>query len=425
MPFRIRLPLLFLLLCGTLTLSGQVRIASPYSRFGLGDLSDINNAWNLSMGQLSYAMRDPFHVNFGNPASYTAFDSLSFVFDGGFSTEFVDLTTSTQSASRTYATVGYLNFGMPVTRWWKSQIGLIPFSDVGYNLGTVTQLAGVGDVIHTYTGDGGINRFIWGNGFKITKNLSAGFNFSYMFGNVDRASNVVYPDSLYYANVKSENYITMSDIYFDYGVQYHGKFKKGLEITAGAVFAPNTKMKSTADYLVRTFFLSTTKVEYYKDTIAMGNNYKGNIMIPMVVGGGIVLGKSDKWVAGIDGKWQNWEKYTAFGFSDSLVNSYRISAGAEFIPDINGYNSYFKRIRYRIGFNYQGTYLSLRGQHLAEYSGSFGFGLPLKGVKTTLNIGAQIGTRGTTAEGLIRETYFKFILGFSIHERWFVKKKYY
>jgi hypothetical protein len=187
MPFRIRLSLLFLLLCGTLTLSGQVRIASPYSRFGLGDLSDINNAWNLSMGQLSYGMRDPYHVNFGNPASYTAFDSLSFVFDGGFSTDFVSLTTSSQSTSRTYATVGYLNFGMPVTRWWKSQIGLIPVSDVGYNLGTITQLEGIGDVIHTYTGDGGINRFIWGNGFKILKNLSVGFNFSYVFGNVDRA----------------------------------------------------------------------------------------------------------------------------------------------------------------------------------------------------------------------------------------------
>lgn len=425
MPVRIRLPFLFLLLLGTLTLSGQVRIASPYSRYGLGDLSDVNNAWNLSMGQLSYSIRSPYHINFGNPASYTAFDSLSFIFDGGFSTEFVQLTSDLQSASRTYASVGYLNFGFQVTRWWKTQIGLLPFSDVGYNVGTLEEKEGVGNVIHTYTGDGGINRFIWGNGFKILKNLSVGFNFSYLFGNLDVASNVVYPDSIYYANVKVNNYVTMNDIYLDYGIQYHGKLKNGLDFCAGAVFAANSRMRSQADYLVRTFFLSVDKVEYIKDTVAMGTNYKGDILIPMMFGGGFSVGKKDKWTAGIDGKWQNWEKFTAFGMSDSLVNSYRISAGAEIIPDKNGYGNYLKRIRYRIGFMYQGTYLSLRGKQLSEYSGSLGFGFPLKSSRTMINLGAQIGTRGTTAENLIRETYFKFILGFSINEKWFVKKKYY
>ncbi|MCK7539511.1 MAG: hypothetical protein MZV63_55715 [Marinilabiliales bacterium] len=113
-------------------------------------------------------------------------------------------------------------------------------------------------------------------------------------------------------------------------------------------------MRSQADYLVRTFFLSVDKVEYIKDTVAMGTNYKGDILIPMMFGGGFSVGKKDKWTAGIDGKWQNWEKFTAFGMSDSLVNSYRISAGAEIIPDKNGYGNYLKRIRYRVGFMYQG-----------------------------------------------------------------------
>ena len=319
------------------------------------------------------------HINFGNPASYTAFDSLSFVFDGGFSTRFVNLTSDLQSASRTYATVGYLNFGFPVTRWWKTQFGLLPFSDVGYNVGTIEDKDPIGDIIHTYTGDGGINRFIWGNGFKITKNLSVGFNFSYLFGNLDIASNVVYPDSLYYANVKVNNYITMNDIYLDYGIQYTGKLKKDLEFTAGAIFAANSRMKSQADYLVRTFFLSSSNVQYIKDTVAMGTNFKGDILIPMMAGGGFTLGKTDKWMAGIEGKWQNWENFEAFGNSDSLVNSYRFSAGGEIIPDIGSYNNYFKRVRYRFGATYQGTYLSLRGKQLKEYSVSLGFGFPLKG----------------------------------------------
>lgn len=427
MPVRPRLSLILLLLCGSLTLNAQVRIASPYSRYGVGDLADVNNAWNLSMGQLSYSLRSPLHINFGNPASYTAFDSLSFLFEGGFSMEFVQLNSALQSANRTYAAVGYLNFGFPVTRWWKTQIGLLPFSDVGYNVGTIEEHAGVGEVFHTYTGDGGINRFIWGNGFKLLKNLSVGFNLSYMFGNITVGSNVVYPDSLYYANLKVENYVTMSDLYLDFGLQYYGKMgrEKNLEFVAGAIFAPTMKMKSKADYLARTFFLSTSNIEYIKDTVAMGTDYEGDIVIPMMAGVGFSLGKPDRWLAGFDAKWQNWEKYTAFGMGDSLVNSLRISAGSEIIPDINNYNRYFQRVRYRVGFMYQGTYLSLRGKQLNEYSLSLGFGLPLKGVKTMLNIGAQAGLRGTTQQNLIRKTYIKLIIGFSINEKWFVKKKYY
>lgn len=425
MPVRTRLSILVFLLCCTLTLSAQVRIASPYSRYGIGDLSDINNAWNLSMGQLSFGLRHPLHINFGNPASYTAFDSLSFVFDGGFSTRFVKLTSNVESASRSYSSVGYLNFGFPITKWWKAQIGLLPFSDVGYNVATLETRDDIGNVTHTYTGDGGVNRFIVGSGFKLTKNFSAGLNFSYLFGNMDIGSDVIFADSVYYSNLMVDNFITVSDVYFDFGLQYYGKTKSDLEIVAGAIFAPATNIASRDDYLAQTYFLSSSGVEYIKDTISIGNGYKGNILIPTMIGGGFSIGKTDKWLAGLDAKWQNWEKYKAFGKSDSLIDSYRISAGAEFIPDINNYSKYLKRVSYRIGFTYQGTYLSLRNRQLKEFAATIGFGLPLKGSKTTLNLGAQVGSRGTTTENLIQETYFKFIVGFSIHEKWFVKKKYY
>ena len=111
--------------------------------------------------------------------------------------------------------------------------------------------------------------------------------------------------------------------------------------------------------------------------------------------------------------------------SDSLVNSWQINAGAEIIPKIDNYNNYLARIHYRLGFNYQRTYLKLRGDNLNEYGFSLGFGLPLRGMKTMLNLGAQIGMRGTTEQNLIRESYFKLVIGFSIYERWFIKRKYF
>ena len=73
---HLKYPLLisFFLLLSSTIVHGQIQIASPYSRFGIGDLSDNNNAWNSSMGEIGFGVRSNYHVNYSNPASYTAFD---------------------------------------------------------------------------------------------------------------------------------------------------------------------------------------------------------------------------------------------------------------------------------------------------------------------------------------------------------------
>jgi hypothetical protein len=145
----------------------------------------------------------------------------------------------------------------------------------------------------------------------------------------------------------------------------------------------------------------------------------------MMYGFGLSIEKPDNWLVGADYRWQNWQKYQAFGTGDSLVNSYQVRAGAEFVPDINNYTSYFKRVRYRVGLMYNSTYLQLRAKHLNEYSVTLGLGLPIRGLKTAINLSAELGTRGTTQSNLINETYFNFVVGFSIYERWFLKRKYF
>ena len=415
--------LIFLLLLNSSSYS-QLRLASPYSRFGIGDLSDNNNAWNLSMGGSSIAFRSPYHISYANPASYTAFDSLSFVFEGGFNIDIIKLASVVQSDNRNIASVGYLLFGMPVTKWWRTSIGMVPYSKIGYNIASPDKV-GETDILRTYSGSGGINRFYWGNAFKIFKNLSIGVNASYLFGSMNRVSTVLFPDSIYYANYKFENHITMNDLYFNFGVQYTARLKKDLKMTVGGVFANQSKMAAKTDYLGDTFAQGGSGTEVVKDTIAFAENYGGNIVIPFMFGLGIAFDETDKWTAGADFKWQNWKKFTAFNLSDSLVNSYSVSAGAEFVPDINSYSNYLKRVRYRIGFLYNSTYLELFGKHLNEYAITLGFGTPVRGMKTALNISVQVGTRGTTQANLIRESYLRFTIGFSIYERWFVKRKYY
>ena len=58
---------------------------SPYSQYGLGILSDQSTGFNRSMNGLALGFREHNQVTPANPASYSAIDSLSFIFDAGIS----------------------------------------------------------------------------------------------------------------------------------------------------------------------------------------------------------------------------------------------------------------------------------------------------------------------------------------------------
>ena len=60
-------------------------INSPYSRFGLGTLSDQALGVNRQMGGLGYALRDKSYINLLNPAAVSMADSTTMIFEGGFS----------------------------------------------------------------------------------------------------------------------------------------------------------------------------------------------------------------------------------------------------------------------------------------------------------------------------------------------------
>ena len=54
---------------------------SPYSMYGIGDLSKFGTAYNRSMGGVGIATRDKRNLNILNPAAVTERDIQSFMFD--------------------------------------------------------------------------------------------------------------------------------------------------------------------------------------------------------------------------------------------------------------------------------------------------------------------------------------------------------
>ena len=77
----------------------------------------------------------------------------------------------------------------------------------------------------------------------------------------------------------------------------------------------------------------------------------------------------------------------------------------------------------RAGVRLDNTGYVVNGKSLENFGITFGMGLPLGINFSNLNLGFELGRRGTTMNGLVRESYFKVSVGLSFNDKWFLKRQ--
>lgn len=399
----------------------QTSTSSPYSRYGIGDLNRGALSQNFALGSSGIAINSPSYINLTNPASYSSFDLT--VFEVGIMSNTVRLSTNSLTQITNNASLAYLAFGIPITKWWGTSFGLLPYSSVGYKVNYEEELQNIGTVEYLYEGSGGINKVYLGNAFKIKNRFSFGFNASYLFGSLNKERRVIYDNSQVPFNTKVTNNIVLGDFSFDFGVQYKQKLNEKWNMNLGAVYAYADSIDASRNFIALTY-RPGSQFDQIKDTVAYSADEKGKITLPQSLGFGFSLQKGDNWLITADYFMRDWSTYTSFGQSDSLKNSSQASLGAQFIPEPNAVNKYWKAVQYRLGFRYADTYLHLKGLPIQEFGISIGAGLPLRKSRSTINVGLEIGQRGTTENGLIKEQFVNANLGITINDKWFNKRKY-
>ncbi len=347
--------------------------------------------------------------------------------------------TNKNNQTSNYTSLAYLKFGFPVTKWWGSSFGLLPYSNVGYNISTNDYLQNIGNVNYTYEGQGGINRVYLGNAFKlIDSTLSIGVNASYLFGTLDNINTAVFVDSLYYFDIRTTNSRIVSGFLFSYGAQYQTKFKRNeakrkknaefLFLESGFAFNLGSKISAKKESLTERFQLAGSGAEMIEDTVEHITSTNGNITIPLSFSGGLALRRGNNWLVGADYSWQNWADYSSFGAVDSLANSMNINIGAEYSPTHKNISKYWRKIHYRVGARYSKSYLQIQNNQIQEYAISFGVGMPVRKMSnksvSILNIGVELGKRGTIDNNLILEKFGRVTVGVAIKEEWFLVRKY-
>jgi hypothetical protein len=392
---------------------------SPYSILGIGDLVPRNGAANIGMGGVSIAHASPLYGNLVNPANLV-YNRLTF-FDVGYFTEIRNSTSRNSTQRDIGGNISYLAFGFPVTKNWTMSAGLRPLSSVNYEVFQVEKLPNTPTfVTKSYVGEGGINQVYWSHGVQLFKGFSIGVELAYNFGSISKQSRSTLEDGAeprYVVGLLERT--SYSQLTFMPGFTYTVNLNKSHYISIGATYQREQSYNATVFEALQRRTISDVVVA--NDTLNI--NTSGSVNMPSELSLGLSFGKEYKYNIGVDYISQQWSQYRDFNGVQNLQDAMILRVGGEYIPDINSISSYFKRVTYRLGFAYQQLPYTVENETLEDISLSGGFSLPINRGFSSLNIAAMYGVRQTGQQDAIKENYFRFIVGFTINDRWFVRRR--
>ncbi|MBR1769981.1 MAG: hypothetical protein IJ748_05945 [Bacteroidales bacterium] len=407
-------------------------MSSPYSRYGIGTTDVAKNQYISSMGSVSQALRKNNLVNFQNPASYTAVDTQSFVFDIGFSMMWKNLSSQELHSSSFLSSLTNIAMAFPLSKSLKVAVGLTPLSDVSYSASD-TLISGAdindADYIPTYSesfdASGGLDKLTFGLAYQPLFNaflsrFSIGFNLSYVFGNLYYSSLVDFAGAQGYLNGRAERNYNVSAFDFDLGLQYIQPLKNGDNLTLGLTLGLPSTYSADEEYF-RYTFINSGSAATMQDTVEYGNS-STDIDMPLSIAGGISYERHNKFFIGADVAYTKWSDFSFVQNFTELKDNLKLSFGTEFIPNI--YGSYLQKISYRLGMNYDNGYIYLNQKRLSKMGVSCGLSIPIKKLGTNINLSFECGKMGTTDNDLMRENYYSLGLSITAKDRWFVKRKY-
>ncbi|WP_212001291.1 hypothetical protein [Chitinophaga sp. HK235] len=402
---------------------------SPYSRYGLGDLNNNQNTVNRGMGGVSQAYGDPQSVNFLNPASYS--NLMLTTFDVGIEGGSRSITDKTASFNSGFGTLSYLQIGIPIKRKWGLNLGLRPVTKVSYNIQESKDQIFYDTlkmpVASRYQGSGGLYQLYAGTGVGIG-NFSIGVNVGYLFGNIENNTRVIYPVSDINAS-RHMTRISYGSFFYKLGVQYRAKLNKEMDLTLGASGSLQQDMTVRQETLSESLmYIASTNDFNTLDTVQYSKGPKGTVVYPQDFSAGFMLRKLDKWMVGMDFNTTQWSKFSKFGQADSLQNSWKVSLGGQFVPNAMALSGYWNRVAYRLGAYYGLDYLKLNGQNMNTLGFTVGAGLPVRRMPysnqySMVNVAFDVAHRGNNNTAL-KENIYRVSLGFTLSDRWFIKKKY-
>ncbi|MDX2002384.1 MAG: hypothetical protein SFW35_08120 [Chitinophagales bacterium] len=481
---KLTIGLLFFLL----SLSVSAQEVSPYSRFGLGDAQSTDFAAVGALGGASAAYQDWLGLNYNNPASYSKLQFTTFELGIKYGLRSIKATDSTYTSSDAFLDYFAMALPFGKRKAGGLTFGIAPFTQVSYSQLSEVSDSTVGSFTRLFNGDGRTYKLFVGSGWEVLGSeakyskhrLSVGANANLLFGKLRYSQIINFPDSSNTLSTRQTTNARVADAVFDVGVQYTLWLKRPSQIGSqvkingldSLVYLPidtvidwRKDLNKKTLYDKKGFIDSLVKVRRHAvfmtigayasvplntnagiekvydrlvytssgllilDTLSFTSGFSLKLNVPAKFGFGFMFSQADKWKALVDVSYTTWKNFNSIiTESVSFRNDIRTAIGLEYIPNAAA-GSFIKRTFYRIGAYYDNGYLTIAGNDIREIGGSLGFGIPLKRERFKmgyphLNISFEGGTRGTNANNLVSEKFFRGVIAITLNNKWFEQRRY-
>ena len=412
---------LIIFLAGSPFIFAQSNTSSPYSIGGLGEIAFKGNAINRHMGGLDI-VSDSLHANINNPASLG--DLKLVTYSLGLNYKSTKLSSNASNESVTSASIDYLVVAIP-TKKFTFGFGILPATSVGYRLQSVVEGEDINNVVNRNEGYGGLNQTFISIGFKVFEFLNFGVSANYNFGKITNES------SRQEQNIDFGTFFTKTSSLVGFNYRFATQLKipltSKIRLDAMAYYVPENSLTATNESVYFTRSVTTQDLGDFENVDLAARNLKEtSISLGDQYSFGLGITKEKKWFVGGQYSQRNSADYVNNFISlDNITyaNGSRLSFGGFYLPDYSSITSYWKRIVYRAGMRFEDTGVLFNNQPLKETGISFGVSLPMAGYSNA-NFGAEFGKRGSQDNGLIQESYWNLIVGLSLNDIWFIKRKF-
>ncbi|WP_312343830.1 hypothetical protein [Chryseobacterium binzhouense] len=409
-------------------LNAQSLSNSPYAVYGIGDVKYDNTIETASMGGISTAYISDFtsNFNFGNPANNSNFDLTSIRLEATNENNYFKTNYNNTKSTKHSTYLSNIALAFPISS--KVKMGLLyqPYSSKSYDI-IHTETLSDGTVYgNRFKGSGTLNTAQAAVSYKINSEFSVGARANYYFGNLYDLNEFTSSNAELINGYETKN--SIKNFNFTLGTSYQKldtRTDKKFTVGATATFGNTSDM--TNEYINSTYYYSDVDVKA-GETVIERKNTTSNNLLPLQASLGVGYGSENQWFVSGQIDYKKGETVSYFGNTFDSKDSYRISAGGWYLPNYNNFRSYFSRVVYRYGAFYEKGSIELSGNSINKFGVSAGVLLPFKNSSITrmsgLEIGVEVGKRGTLKDNLINQNFVNVRVGFNFADKWFRKSLY-
>ncbi|MDC8101254.1 hypothetical protein [Chryseobacterium rhizosphaerae] len=401
---------------------------SPYATYGIGDVKYDNTIETTSMGGISTAFISDFtsSFNFANPANNANFELTSIRLEATNENNYFKSNYNDMKSTKHSTYLSNIALAFPLSPKVKMGLSYQPYSSKSYDILSTETRDGIA-YNNRFKGSGTLNTAQVAVSYKIDQQFSVGARANLYFGDLYDLNEFGTSTSEYVNGYETKNKVR--NFNFTLGTSYqtlNTRTDKKLTIGATATFGNTSNM--TTEYINSTYrFADQAGTKTDEKTIEQKNTSSKNLL-PLQASLGVGYGSENHWFFSGQIDYKKGEDVSYFGKTFDFQDTYRISAGGWYLPNYNNFRNYFSRVIYRYGAFYERGNLKLEGNSINKFGISAGVMLPFKTSSITrmsgLEIGVEIGKRGTLNDNLINQNFINFRIGFNFADKWFRKTLY-